>query len=76
MRNVAYARAHRQIVSLEFAGIEPARVERIVAGGLIVDALGSYGWLYIGSFAIGIGAFLVAMMFRPFPKERSQPITA
>jgi len=47
-----------------------------VAGGLIVDALGSYGWLYLGSFAIGIGAFLVAMMFRPFPKERSQPVVA
>ncbi|MBR8256111.1 MFS transporter [Burkholderia ambifaria] len=47
-----------------------------VAGGLIVDALGSYGWLYLGSFAIGIGAFLVAMMFRPFPNERSQPVAA
>ncbi|WP_175753835.1 MFS transporter [Burkholderia ambifaria] len=47
-----------------------------VAGGLIVDALGSYGWLYLGSFAIGIGAFLVAMMFRPFPRERSQPVAA
>ncbi len=47
-----------------------------VAGGLIVDALGSYGWLYLGSFAIGIGAFLVAMMFRPFPKARSQTLAA
>ncbi|KUZ18281.1 hypothetical protein WI69_28295 [Burkholderia diffusa] len=47
-----------------------------VAGGLIVDALGSYGWLYLGSFAIGIGAFLVAMMFRPFPKARSQAVAA
>ncbi|PRF97393.1 MFS transporter [Burkholderia ambifaria] len=47
-----------------------------VAGGLIVDALGSYGWLYLGSFAIGLGAFLVAMMFRPFHKERSQPVVA
>lgn len=47
-----------------------------VAGGLIVDALGSYGWLYLGSFAIGIGAFLVAMMFRPFPKALSQVVTA
>ncbi|MBR8065527.1 MFS transporter [Burkholderia ambifaria] len=46
------------------------------AGGLIVDALGSYGWLYLGSFAIGIGAFLVAMLFRPFPKKRSQPVAA
>ncbi|AYQ38827.1 major facilitator transporter [Burkholderia aenigmatica] len=41
-----------------------------VAGGLIVDASGSYGWLYIGSFAIGIGACLIAWMFRPFPKSR------
>ncbi|MGP8475775.1 MFS transporter [Burkholderia sp. PR2] len=47
-----------------------------VAGGLIVDALGSYGWLYLGSFAIGIGAFLVAMMFRPFSKARSQAVAA
>ncbi|KUY59818.1 MFS transporter [Burkholderia sp. RF2-non_BP3] len=47
-----------------------------VAGGLIVDALGSYGWLYLGSFAIGIGAFLVAMMFRPFPKARSHVVAA
>ncbi|KVQ59970.1 MFS transporter [Burkholderia territorii] len=47
-----------------------------VAGGLIVDALGGYGWLYLGSFAIGIGAFLVAMMFRPFPKARSQALAA
>jgi len=47
-----------------------------VAGGLIVDALGSYGWLYLGSFAIGIGAFLVATMFRPLPKARSQPVAA
>ncbi|AOI57804.1 MFS transporter [Burkholderia diffusa] len=47
-----------------------------VAGGLIVDALGSYGWLYLGSFAIGIGAFLVAMIFRPFPKARSQAVAA
>ncbi|KAB0642565.1 MFS transporter [Burkholderia latens] len=47
-----------------------------VAGGLIVDALGSYGWLYVGSFAIGIGAFVVAMMFRPFPRERSEPVAA
>ncbi|KVL41949.1 hypothetical protein WS98_04670 [Burkholderia territorii] len=47
-----------------------------VAGGLIVDALGGYGWLYLGSFAIGVGAFLVAMMFRPFPKARSQALAA
>ena len=39
-----------------------------LAGGLIYDALGDYGWLYIGSWGIGIGAFLIATMFRPFPR--------
>jgi MFS family permease len=40
-----------------------------VLGGLIFDRLGSYGWLYLGSSAMGIGAFLVALTFKP----RSQP---
>ncbi|WJN78579.1 putative MFS-type transporter [Burkholderia anthina] len=47
-----------------------------VAGGLIVDALGSYGWLYLGSFAIGIGAFLIATLFRPFAKARQETVAA
>ncbi|KVM87193.1 MFS transporter [Burkholderia stagnalis] len=47
-----------------------------VAGGLIFDALGSYGWLYVGSFAIGVGAFLIALTFRPFPRDRSMPAAA
>ncbi|QVN18690.1 MFS transporter [Burkholderia pyrrocinia] len=47
-----------------------------VAGGLIVDTFGSYGWLYIGSFAIGLGAFLIAMMFRPFAKARPETASA
>ncbi|BAX57958.1 MFS transporter [Burkholderia stabilis] len=47
-----------------------------VAGGLIVDTFGSYGWLYIGSFAIGLGAFLIAMMFRPFAKARPETLAA
>jgi MFS family permease len=34
-------------------------------GGMIFDRLGSYGWLYLGSCGMGIGAFLVALMFRP-----------
>jgi MFS family permease len=41
-----------------------------VAGGLIYDSFGSYGWLYIGSWAIGIGAFLIAATFRPFAKDK------
>ena len=40
-----------------------------LAGGLIYDTFGDYGWLYVGAWGIGIGAFLIAMMFRPFPKE-------
>jgi MFS family permease len=39
-----------------------------LVGGLIYDASGSYSWLYIGSCAMGIGAFLIALTFRPFPK--------
>ena len=41
-----------------------------VAGGLIFDSFASYGWLFIGSFGIGIGAFLIAMTFKPFPKPQ------
>jgi MFS family permease len=37
-----------------------------LAGGLIYDAFASYGWLYIGAWAIGIGAFLIALTFKPF----------
>jgi MFS family permease len=40
-----------------------------LAGGLIYDALASYTWLYVGSWAMGIGAFLIASTFRPLPKE-------
>ncbi len=39
-----------------------------LAGGLIYDATASYRWLYVGSWAMGIGAFLIAMTFRPLPK--------
>lgn len=44
-----------------------------VVGGMIYDSLGSYGWLYVGSWVMGLGAFLMAMTFRPFPK---QPVAA
>jgi hypothetical protein len=39
-----------------------------LAGGLIYDALASYTWLYVGSWAMGIGAFLIASTFRPLPR--------
>jgi MFS family permease len=41
-----------------------------VAGGLIYDTFASYTWLYVGSWGIGLGAFLIAMTFRPVPKAR------
>ena len=39
-----------------------------LAGGLIYDTFGSYGWLYIAAWGMGIGAFLIALTFKPFPK--------
>jgi MFS family permease len=36
-----------------------------VAGGWIYDRYASYGWLYIGSFGIGLCAVLIAMTFKP-----------
>jgi MFS family permease len=44
-----------------------------LAGGLIYDTLASYTWLYLGSAGMGLGAFLIAMTFRPFPKEQKEP---
>jgi MFS family permease len=40
-----------------------------LTGGLIYDTLGSYTWLYVGSWAVGLGAFAISMTFRPVPKE-------
>ena len=36
-----------------------------LAGGWIYDRYASYGWLYIGSFGIGLGAVAIALTFRP-----------
>ena len=41
-----------------------------LAGGLIYDTFASYRWLYVGAWGIGIGAFLIALTFRPFPKAQ------
>jgi MFS family permease len=41
-----------------------------LAGGLIYDAFGSYGLLYVGACGVGMGAFLIALTFRPFPKAQ------
>jgi MFS family permease len=40
-----------------------------LAGGWIFDAYGSYTWLYVGSFALGLGAVAIALAFPPFPRR-------
>ncbi len=47
-----------------------------LAGGLIYDALASCTWLYVGSWAMGIGAFLIASTFRPFPNDEPEAAPA
>ena len=47
-----------------------------VAGGLIYDTFASYTWLYIGSWGIGVGAFLIALTFRPVAKRHAGLATA
>lgn len=41
-----------------------------LTGGLIYDTFATYTWLYVGSWGIGIGAFLIAMTFRPADRAR------
>src|SRR5277367_115298 len=43
------------------------------AGGLIYDKFASYGWLYIGAWGTGIGAFLIALTFRPYKVKPPTP---
>jgi MFS family permease len=47
-----------------------------LAGGLIYDTFASYAWLYIGSWIMGLGAFLIMMTFRPVPVGRTAPAPA
>ena len=39
-----------------------------LAGGWRYDTFGSYFWLYVGSFGVGLGAVAIAFTFRP-PRE-------
>jgi MFS family permease len=43
-----------------------------LAGGWVFDTFQSYGWLYVGSFGIGIAAVAVALSF-PSAKRPPQP---
>ena len=44
-----------------------------LAGGWIFDTFDAYSWLFMGSFAVGLGAVAVALAFPPLPRERLQP---
>jgi MFS family permease len=46
-----------------------------LAGGWLYDGLGSYGWMFIGSAAIGLGAVAIAVTFRP-PRTRQATLLA
>jgi len=43
-----------------------------IAGGLLYDTFGSYRWLYVGSFAMGLGAFAIALQFKPRRRDALQ----
>ncbi len=47
-----------------------------IAGGLIYDNFATYTWLYVGSWAVGLGAFAIAMMFRPIPENEREHLPA
>jgi hypothetical protein len=47
-----------------------------LAGGLIYDTFASYAWFYIGSWIMGLGAFAIALTFRPVPSARPAPVPA
>jgi MFS family permease len=40
-----------------------------LAGGWIFDRFGGYAWLYIGSFALGLGAVAIALAFPSIPRR-------
>jgi len=43
-----------------------------LAGGWIFDRFDAYSWLFIGSFAVGLGAVAVAIAFPPAPRAQLQ----
>ena len=44
-----------------------------LAGGWVFDTFAAYNWLFIGSFAVGLGAAAIALAFPPLPQQRLQP---
>jgi MFS family permease len=42
-----------------------------LAGGWVFDRFGGYAWLYVGSFALGLGAVAIALAFPPVGRMRA-----
>ena len=70
---VALHLAERHAHEHDHAALEHEHAHRPVLGGLIYDSFSSYAWLFIGAFALGIGAFLSALVFTRLP---SRPMVA
>jgi MFS family permease len=45
-------------------------------GGMIFDRFGTYGWLYIGSFVVGLSAAAIMASFRPALPPRGPVLSA
>src|SRR5690606_15617927 len=44
-----------------------------LVGGWLFDTYGAYSWLFIGSFAVGLGAVAIALAFPPVPRAELRP---
>jgi MFS family permease len=47
-----------------------------IVGGMIYDSYATYSWMFIGAFGLGIGAFLIALTFKPVAREPQVAATA
>ena len=45
-----------------------------LAGGWIFDTFNAYNWLYIGSFAVALGAAAIATAFPPLPSRQRETL--
>jgi MFS family permease len=45
-----------------------------LAGGWVFDTFAAYHWLYIGSFAVGLGAVAIALAFPPLPSRQARQL--
>jgi len=43
------------------------------AGGWVFDTFNGYGWLYVGSFGIGLAAVAIALTFPPPARKPALP---